>query len=82
VSACPSGALSYRLNDSGTAAVQTSTEVEVTANGPLLVKGGCLVKHPDGRTEVRETVSAFCRCGASANKPYCDGSHRKSGFVG
>lgn len=82
VSTCPSGALSYRLNDSGTAAAQASTEVEVTANGPLLIKGGCLVKHPDGRTEVRETVSAFCRCGASANKPYCDGSHRKSGFVG
>jgi len=57
------------------------TVCEITTNGPLLVKGDVVVKHADGREEKREKVTAFCRCGGSANKPYCDGSHRKNGFL-
>ncbi|HPF89315.1 MAG: (4Fe-4S)-binding protein [Flavobacteriales bacterium] len=83
VKECPSGALSFRMNaEAAAVAGETAhpTEVEVTANGPLLLKGSCSVAHPDGRKELRGTVTAFCRCGASANKPYCDGSHRRIGF--
>jgi len=84
VEQCPSGALSYRMNAAEPPPSITSadTEVEVTRNGPLLLKGTCSVRHTDGRHEIREKVTAFCRCGASANKPYCDGSHRTSGFEG
>ena len=85
VTQCPSGALSYRLNEEephGPRATGTGTTVEVSVKGPLLVKGDCTVTHPDGRVEIRENATAFCRCGASANKPYCDGSHRKIDFQG
>lgn len=91
---CPSGALSIAtVETSASAAPAAATDgytstsgpgasVEVTANGPLIVKGTIEVKHADGRIEVKEERCALCRCGASGNKPYCDGSHRKSGFQG
>jgi CDGSH-type Zn-finger protein len=40
------------------------------------------VKKNDGTIEQKNKVTAFCRCGASGNKPYCDGSHRKIDFKG
>lgn len=82
VKECPSGALSYRMNDGPEATPASGQEVEVSMNGPLLFRGGCVVKHPDGRIEERDQVTAFCRCGASSNKPYCDGSHRTIDFRG
>jgi uncharacterized Fe-S cluster protein YjdI len=81
---CPSGALSYRdrkATEPSPSAVPATMEVELTPNGPLMVKSPCVVKHSDGREEVRERTTAFCRCGASANKPYCDGAHRRIGFT-
>lgn len=51
-------------------------------NGPLLVHGAVTVKRPDGSETKHEAVTAFCRCGHSANKPSCDGSHKKAGFTG
>ena len=56
--------------------------VEVATNGPLLVHGNLEVKHSDGRKEKKSNVTAFCRCGASAIKPYCDGAHNKIAFKG
>ena len=49
-------------------------------NGPLEVKGPVRVNASDG-TEIRSADSVYlCRCGASANKPFCDGSHKRIGF--
>jgi CDGSH-type Zn-finger protein len=56
--------------------------VEVIHNGPLMVYGNIEVKFKDGTTEKRHNVTAFCRCGSSNNKPFCDGTHRKTGFEG
>lgn len=50
-------------------------------NGPLKVSGAIEIVSGTGRTINRTTTAALCRCGASANKPYCDGSHKKIGFV-
>ncbi|MFN0246624.1 MAG: CDGSH iron-sulfur domain-containing protein [Kofleriaceae bacterium] len=50
-------------------------------NGPLLVSGPAEVVSGTGRTTDRCEKAALCRCGQSANKPYCDGTHRKVGFV-
>jgi CDGSH-type Zn-finger protein/uncharacterized Fe-S cluster protein YjdI len=57
-------------------------QVTATPNGPLRVQGAQEIVTGTGRTINRTTESWLCRCGASANKPYCDGSHRKTGFRG
>lgn len=49
--------------------------------GPIWVRGGIPVTSADGETyEVRNRVT-LCRCGASSNKPFCDGSHVEIGFT-
>ncbi len=51
------------------------------ANGPLIVRGEAQLidEHGDPVERHRRTV-ALCRCGASAIKPWCDGTHKLSGF--
>lgn len=82
---CPSAALSYyKKNESenNSETVNEGTKVEVLVNGPLLVHGQLEVTGSDGQVETKKRTTAFCRCGASANKPYCDGEHNKIGFEG
>ena len=45
--------------------------------GPLVIKGGVTLIHPDGLEEQRNGTVALCRSGLSAKKPYCDGSHKR-----
>lgn len=81
---CPSGALSYKMDEGAVASVQEDDfiKVETIPDGPLMVYGSVNISHAD-KSETRETkVTAFCRCGASANKPFCDGAHRKIEFKG
>jgi uncharacterized Fe-S cluster protein YjdI len=85
VLACPSGALKWAETLSSAPNTESTmpeslVHIEPAANGPLLVKGEFLIVHADGRREYRENNTALCRCGASANKPFCDGSHKKIGF--
>ncbi len=54
--------------------------IAAAENGPLLVTGSLEIVSGTGRTVDRCGKTALCRCGASANKPYCDGSHRTNGF--
>lgn len=85
INQCPSGALSYYLNNKSEKtdiAMSEGTKVEVLSNGPLLVHGALEVKGTDGQIETKTRTTAFCRCGASAKKPYCDGEHNKINFVG
>jgi CDGSH-type Zn-finger protein/uncharacterized Fe-S cluster protein YjdI len=49
-------------------------------DGPLLLEGNLEIVTGTGRTIHRLTKVALCRCGQSANKPYCDGTHKKVGF--
>ncbi|GAB4018135.1 (4Fe-4S)-binding protein [Spirosoma koreense] len=81
---CPSKALSYFRNEEplNPADIQAESIVEPLPNGPLLVYGNLRVKDAQGHETQKNKVTAFCRCGASSNKPYCDGSHVKAGFVG
>ena len=51
-------------------------DVKVIPGGPLMITGTCEVTHADGRIETRENKSTYCRCGASGNKPFCDGGHK------
>ncbi|MTE26621.1 (4Fe-4S)-binding protein [Winogradskyella ouciana] len=83
VKKCPSGALSYYMNNGEDKTAQSlETKVEVLENGPLLVYGTLKVTHKDGNEETKNKTTAFCRCGASQNKPYCDGAHVKKDFRG
>ena len=80
---CPSGALSYQTNNINKDKIMESKiKVNVLENGPLLVEGTIEITKPDGTVESKEKTTAFCRCGASVNKPYCDGQHRKINFAG
>ncbi len=60
----------------------TEVIVQVRENGPYLVTGDITVVDQQGREFERPpgTGVAFCRCGHSANKPFCDGSHKNVGF--
>lgn len=55
-------------------------DVTITANehGPYKVTGGIQFLDANGRTvETAEDPVFLCRCGRSANKPFCDGTHKK-----
>ena len=84
INKCPSGALSFFRNDADNPPTEVATEtlVETIQNGPLLVYGNLSVKLKDGSEQKKSKVTAFCRCGKSANKPFCDGSHINAGFEG
>ncbi len=84
VDECPSGALSYFRNDTKPKpmAAATRTIVEVSANGPLIVRGNIIVKDTDGTEKYLDRVTTFCRCGHSHNKPFCDGTHVTAKFKG
>ncbi|AJR03641.1 (4Fe-4S)-binding protein [Siansivirga zeaxanthinifaciens] len=83
VKACPSVALRFYMNDEKDKTSETlETKVEVLENGPLLVYGTLHVTYKDGSTDTKNKTTAFCRCGQSNNKPYCDGAHVKENFVG
>ncbi len=81
---CPSGALSYFMNAGaeGEIKVDAETIVETMTNGPLLVYGNVTVKDAAGNLTKKNNVTAFCRCGGSGNKPFCDGSHKRIDFKG
>jgi len=77
---CPSGALSYAIDRVEAAPRERAPMVTVTDNGPYAVTGGIEligVKFGDGASTEHYTL---CRCGASKNKPFCDGSHWDAGF--
>ena len=90
VKKCPSGALSYFLDESPEQPVDSGQEtsegppvvVQVMEGGPLMVYGNLTVRDPQGNEVARNNVTAFCRCGGSKNHPYCDGSHAALHFEG
>lgn len=80
---CPSAALSYYLNaDKSTnqkaEITASSPKIEAITNGPLLVSGEMVLKVNGQEQTIKN--AALCRCGASGNKPLCDGTHKKVDF--
>ena len=72
---CPTGALQF----DGPAALPPEDEVTVRAvpGGPLEVRGRHRLVLDDGREVEGPSRMSLCRCGRSANKPFCDGSHAR-----
>jgi uncharacterized Fe-S cluster protein YjdI len=79
---CPTGALHFRRLDGGPQEEPPAdTTIEPRQNGPLFLRGRVRIVDNDGATIREDTRVALCRCGASRNKPFCDGSHREIGFT-
>ncbi len=77
---CPSGALSYSIDNVEHRDQDRPPMVTVTNDGPYAITGGIeLVGMPFGEGASPEHYT-LCRCGASKNKPFCDGSHWEIGF--
>ncbi len=86
---CPSGALSFEMEKeekpNTTSEHKSKSDfsgtIEVTKNGPLLVRGNFVIRNGEEEKHADGNV-ALCRCGSSGNKPFCDGSHKKVDFKG
>lgn len=77
---CPSGALTAEI-DGRSAESELSPEIWVIEDGNYVVRGAVPITRSDGQPiEVRNRMS-LCRCGASKNKPLCDGTHAEIGFA-
>jgi len=59
------------------------TKVTVFSNGPLRVEGDFTIVDQEGKEFGLggRTAVTLCRCGHSANNPFCDGTHKRNNFV-
>ena len=57
-----------------------STSIILRPNGPLIARGNVIVYDADSRVLLQDKEAYLCRCGYSANKPFCDGAHKHCGF--
>ena len=80
VEACPTGALQYQRPDGPNETPTAENTVQIVPNGPLYVRGEIEAVDGEGNALFSDTRVAFCRCGESKNKPFCDGAHTKAGF--
>lgn len=86
-SMCPSGRLMAWDNRSGepfefrfAPSLGLIEDVAIGASGGLWVRGGIPIRRESGRAYEIRNRTVLCRCGRSANKPYCDGTHAVAGF--
>ena len=78
---CPSGALTYHRLDGGEdEQPDDRVTMRPVRNGPIYARGDLEILDGEGNVLRRTTRAALCRCGSSENKPYCDGTHVKTGF--
>jgi CDGSH-type Zn-finger protein/uncharacterized Fe-S cluster protein YjdI len=86
---CDNGHRELRFEDQGSVGSKGEGVVEAggklqirrAPNGPLLLNGSFTIITGAGREAWHGTRAALCRCGASKNKPFCDGSHKGAGFT-
>ena len=60
--------------------MHSDNRIKVRADGPLLCTGDVEVYDSKGRLLKKSADLVLCRCGQSADKPFCDGSHRNAAF--
>ena len=68
-----------RLSSPEDAADDGPLRIRATEDGPFMVEGPVTIEAADAST-IAGHRGALCRCGASADKPFCDGSHSDTGF--
>ena len=72
--------LSYNQSPINNKIMEDKISAKIWPNGPILISGEIKVVYKDGKEEVKKDAH-FCRCGHSNNKPFCDGAHKKAGFL-
>lgn len=72
---CPSGALSYTIENVVHRDLERNPAIKVAPNGPFVIQGGIELKDVEPLAETSVEHRTLCRCGCSKNKPFCDGSH-------
>jgi uncharacterized Fe-S cluster protein YjdI len=91
VNTCPSRALLYKVNVKTTRRTvkkkkkraPAQARIEILKNGPALIRGSFIIRDADKKkVKVAGEVVAICRCGGTRKPPFCDGTHKKIGFVG
>jgi uncharacterized Fe-S cluster protein YjdI len=91
VKLCPTQALSFKYNkdldsekqfDLNSNLKKDPSEVRIMEDGPLILSGEFKIYGTDGEELRHLKMTSLCRCGASHSLPYCDGMHRKIGFIG
>lgn len=75
------GALGHHgLPETSTTTGPTPVQITPTTHGPLLVQGAISLQGSKDEKVYSSRRISLCRCGASTNKPFCDGSHSRVGF--
>jgi uncharacterized Fe-S cluster protein YjdI len=92
VKLCPTQALSYEYNKDietenkeqvhENTAPEIETEARIMEDGPLVLKGNFRLIDTNGHELRHMKMTSLCRCGASNDLPFCDGTHRKIGYTG
>jgi CDGSH-type Zn-finger protein len=85
---CPSGRLviedhdrdGLRLEPEHPPSIVLVEDPQKDSSGPLYVRGGITLVSSDGYVHETRNRVTLCRCGASENKPFCDGTHAHVGF--
>ena len=81
VNQCPSGALSYIIDDESETRLIDVASINISPNGPYVLKGKVVLLDMSKGEGASESHCSLCRCGASKNKPFCDGSHWDINFT-
>jgi uncharacterized Fe-S cluster protein YjdI len=77
---CPTGALQYEALAGRAEEPDPGVSVTMERDGPLYLRGAARLEDGRGNPWDAGPRFALCRCGGSANKPFCDGTHRSMGF--
>ena len=90
VDTCPSRALTYLKSTKFVTSKPRTTakmkskfaRVQIMKNGPALITGNFIIRDAQKKkVQIENELAAICRCGASKNKPFCDGRHQVVGFT-
>lgn len=69
-----------KANQTAIAGGDGTLYIKTAKNGPVIISGPLTLTSADESVCVETSRCSICRCGASADKPFCDGSHEKKGF--
>lgn len=91
VNTCPSRALTFLKNSRIKPIARKKkarktpkfARIQILKNGPILITGNYIIRDANKKKiRVETETAAICRCGASKNKPFCDGNHLAEKFLG